>query len=205
MTYMVADLEKKLLLIKETYPDAGKFKLYSLFVAKIASMLQRVIAAKIFLRRCNKIGKLVTVKGRPLIKNEGTILIGERVAIWSVFDRTKLFVHPKACLKIGNESRINGVHVSVKHSVTIGDRVRIGPYTLIMDSDFHDVSDHMKEGKSGAVKISNDVWIASRVIILKGVSIGKGARIAAGSVVTHDVPDHTLVAGVPAKVIKRLD
>lgn len=201
---MVADLEKKLLLIKENYPEAGKLKLYSIFIARIASMAQRLIAAKIFLRKCTKIGKLVTTKGRPLIKNEGAIIIGDRVAIWSVFDRTKFFVHPKACLRIGAQSRINGVHISVKHSVTIGDRVRIGPYTLIMDSDFHDVNDHLKEGKSGSVKIENDVWIASRAIILKGVTIGKGARIAAGSVVTHDVPEHTLVGGVPAKLIKRL-
>jgi maltose O-acetyltransferase len=52
------------------------------------------------------------------------------------------------------------------------------------------------------VCIKDDVWIGSRVTIMPGVTVGVGAIIAAGAVVTHDVPDYTIVGGVPAKVIK---
>ena len=53
------------------------------------------------------------------------------------------------------------------------------------------------------VIIGNDVWIGDRVMILPGVHIGDGSIIAAGAVVTHDVPEYSIVAGVPAKVIKK--
>ncbi|GAB4461186.1 MAG: hypothetical protein OHK0029_26110 [Armatimonadaceae bacterium] len=81
----------------------------------------------------------------------------------------------------------------------------IGNYTLIMDGDFHDLQDINKPGKVEPVIIEDNVWIASRVTILKGVHIGTGAVVAAGAVVTKNVPARTLVAGVPAKVIRSLD
>jgi acetyltransferase-like isoleucine patch superfamily enzyme len=195
---------KKLQRIRDDYPEAGAIKVYYLFMLKIISIVSRIVLARVYLVSCTKVGSLVTTRGKPLVDNRGTIIISNRVAIWSVFDRTKFFVHPRASLTIGPYSRINGVHISVRQSVTIGKRVRIGPYTLIMDSDFHDVYNRSKEGKVNPVVISDDVWIASRAIILKGVTIGRGSMIAAGSVVTRDVPEYSLVGGVPAKVIRRL-
>ena len=73
-----------------------------------------------------------------------------------------------------------------------------------MDSDFHDIQEHSSEGKSAPIIIHDNVWIASRAMILKGVTIGEGAVISAGAVVTKDVPPYTMVGGVPAKVIKEL-
>lgn len=58
-------------------------------------------------------------------------------------------------------------------------------------------------GEKKGITIGNDVWIGLNVVILNGVKIGNGATIAAGAVVTHDVPDYCVVAGVPAKIIKR--
>lgn len=201
---LMKDLKKKLARFRDEYPEANSLTIYFLFFFKLTSILRRLISAKFYLWSCNSIGRFVTTRGKPKVSNKGLILIGDRVAIWSVFDRTKFFVHPKAVLSIGAYSRINGVHISVKQSVTIGKRVRIGPYTLIMDSDFHDSYDRSKEGKVKPVTIEDDVWIASRVIILKGVTIGAGSMIAAGSVITHDIPGKAVAAGVPAKVIKYL-
>lgn len=73
-----------------------------------------------------------------------------------------------------------------------------------MDSDFHDLNNHFADGASKAIVISDDVWIATRSTILKGVTIGKGSVVATGSIVTRDVPDYSVVAGIPAKVIKKL-
>ncbi len=139
-----------------------------------------------------------------MIKSKGSITLGDQVAIWSVFEKTKLLVHPGAQLQVGDFSRLNGVHISVKESVTIGKDVRIGPYTLIMDSDFHDIQYHDIPGKSFPIAIEDNVWIASKAIILKGVKIGEGAIVSAGAVVTKDVEPYTLVGGVPAKVIKKI-
>jgi acetyltransferase-like isoleucine patch superfamily enzyme len=97
------------------------------------------------------------------------------------------------------------VLVTAGGGVTIGDRVLIGYRTQILSSN------HVIDGKkpifySGHVKkpvvIENDVWIGASCIILPGTRIGEGAVIAAGSVVTKDVPAFAIVGGVPAKVIR---
>ena len=195
---------KKLRDINDHHPKSGLIKRLYLFATKLSTIAARLMLAKLYLSSCTKVGHWVTTRHKPLISNKGKLIIGDRVAIWSVFERTKFFVHPGALLRIGSYSRINGVHISVRSSVTIGKRVRIGPYTLIMDSDFHDTSDRSRDGKVKPVVICDDAWIASRAIILKGVTIGRGAMVAAGSVVTHDVPDNALVAGVPARIIRQL-
>ena len=71
----------------------------------------------------------------------------------------------------------------------------------LTDYDYHSLS--MNTPKSKPIIIQDDVWIGRRAIILKGVTIGEGAVVAAGSIVTKDVPPHTLVAGNPAKIIKK--
>jgi len=83
--------------------------------------------------------------------------------------------------------------------ITIGDDCVISHDFTAMDFDGHKLSG--ANPKTG-IKIGNCVWIGTRVTVLKGVSIGDGAVIAAGSVVNKDVPPYTLVAGVPAKVIR---
>jgi maltose O-acetyltransferase len=150
-------------------------------------------------------GRMVSVQGKPFIRNKGKIILGNRVRIWSIFQQVKLSVRRGGILVVGNNSRINGVHIAVKREVRIGNNVRIAPYVLIMDSDFHDVNNHFsEEGKTDAVIIHDNVWIATKATILKGVTIGEGAVIGACSLVIKDVPPYTVVGGVPAKVIKNL-
>jgi acetyltransferase-like isoleucine patch superfamily enzyme len=157
-----------------------------------------------YLRSAEK-GKMVSVQGKPFIRNKGKIIFGDRVRIWSIFQQVKLSVRRGGILVVGNNSRINGVHIAVKKEVRIGNNVRIAPYVLIMDSDFHDVNNHFsEEGKTDAVIIHDNVWIATKATILKGVTIGEGAVIGACSLVIKDVPPYTVVGGVPAKVIKNL-
>src|SRR5690606_1472373 len=108
-------------------------------------------------------------------------------------------------LIVGKNSRLNGVHIDARHLVSIGENVRIAPYTIILDSDFHDVKDHFSDGPAYPVYIEDNVWIATRATILKGVRIGEGSVVAAGAVVTKDIPPYSIAAGIPAKVIKRID
>ncbi|MFH1868824.1 MAG: acyltransferase [Candidatus Omnitrophota bacterium] len=99
-----------------------------------------------------------------------------------------------------------GYHTFIfaSESITIGEDCLIAPFVYIVDSD-HGIS---KTGKineqpntTAPVRIGDDVWVASGAKILKGVTIGKGAVIAANAVVTGDVPEYTIIGGIPAKVI----
>lgn len=165
----------------------------------------KLLMAKWYLRSFKRIGKFPSVNGIPQIKNGGEVFLGDRVRIWSVFNQAKILVRKGGTLIVGHNSRINGAHIGVRHKVVIGNNVRIAPYTIILDSDFHEIGNHFSEdGKSGPVIIKDNVWLATRCMILKGVTIGENSVVAAGAVVTKDVPDNCVVAGVPAKVIKMI-
>ncbi len=91
-------------------------------------------------------------------------------------------------------------------TVNIGNNVMIGPnvdiYTVNHPMTAQGRRDYL--GKGSPVTIGNDVWIAGKVTITPGVSIGNNVVVAAGAVVTSNIPDNVLVGGVPAKVIKKL-
>ena len=174
-----------------------------MIVATIAGGL-RVLQAYYYLRKCNKLGSLPSINGKPMIKNRGEINIGNDVRIWSNIERTKLLSGKNGVLILGHNCRINGVHIAAQNRIEIGENCRIGPYTLIMDSNFHDADDHFMDVYGDPIIIEDNVWITSKVIILKGITIGKGSVVAAGSVVTKDVPPYTMVGGVPAKSIRKM-
>jgi len=108
-----------------------------------------------------------------------------------------------AKMELGSGFFNSNVKIRCKKSIKIGENVAISHDVTIMDSDAHNISyDGYQMTKP--IIIGDNVWIGSRAMIMKGVSIGDGAIIAAGSVVTKDVPDNSLVAGVPAQVIKKI-
>ncbi|TAH27771.1 MAG: acyltransferase [Cytophagales bacterium] len=147
---------------------------------------------------------MVSVNGFPKLNIRGETIIGNHVRIWSAIEKSKIFVKSGAKLKVGDNTRINGAHISVSQEVIIGNNVRISPYVLIMDDDFHDIKQHFAEGKKAKIVIEDNVWLASKCSVLKGVTIGEGAVVATGAVVTKDVAPFTLVAGIPAKMIKKI-
>lgn len=109
-------------------------------------------------------------------------------------------VGPNAKLTLGEGSYMNnGAQLFCADSIYIGDGTFIAQNVDIRDTDSHTL---IGSPKTAPVYIGNHVWIGTKSIILKGVTIGDGAVIAAGSVVTHDVPPRTLVAGVPARIIR---
>jgi len=164
----------------------------------------RILIARFYLRNCNKVGRFVSVNKKPIIINDGTIELNDEVRVWSSIVRTKLYTGKNGKLVVGKNSRLNGVHIDSRLSIQIGENVRIAPYTIILDSDFHDLKDHFADGESKPVIIEDNVWLATRCTILKGVRIGKGSVVAAGAVVTKDVPANCVVAGVPARIIKKI-
>jgi maltose O-acetyltransferase len=123
-------------------------------------------------------------------------------------------VFENAELKIGNNVSIgHNTMFNVKQSITIGNDVAIGGEVMFFDNPNHliDIEDPaerlilpINKEDCSPIKVGDGAWISTRCIILKGVSIGKGAVIGINSTVVDDVPEYTLVAGCPAKFIKKL-
>lgn len=110
-----------------------------------------------------------------------------------------IHIASKAKLELKTGYLNTGSSIKCKSNIYIGNNVVIGHDVIIRDNDAHLLS---REMDTDPIKIEDNVWIGARAIILKGVTIGEGAIIGAGAVVTHDVPAHSLVVGVPAKVKK---
>jgi maltose O-acetyltransferase len=113
-------------------------------------------------------------------------------------------------VRIGSNSTLNDyVHLWGGGSITIGDDCLVAAHTVIT-SQTHDVEAiakgllYRETNFAHPVTIANNVWVGSHATILPGVSIGDGAIIGAGAVVTRDVPSHSVAAGVPARVIRKL-
>lgn len=109
-------------------------------------------------------------------------------------------------LRIGDNSGV-GLRCELNGPVTIGNDVMMGPETIIYTQNhkFSDTERPMRlQGFESTedVVIEDDVWIGRRVMIMPGVRIGKGSVIAAGAVVTKDVPPYSVAGGVPAKILK---
>lgn len=114
---------------------------------------------------------------------------------------------------IGNNCNIGGqAHITAINRIVIGNNVLMGTKVLITDNAHGEFTAEQLDiapferplYSKGAVIIDDNVWIGEKASIMPGVHIGKGAIVAANSVVTHDVPPYSMVAGVPAKVIKQL-
>ena len=108
---------------------------------------------------------------------------------------------------IGDHTRI-GLHNTIIGPVDIGNHVNLaqGITVTALNHNFSDTNKRIDEQgvSTNPVTIEDDVWIGANAVILPGVTIGEHCVVAAGAVVTKDVPPHSLVAGVPAKVIKSI-
>ncbi len=109
---------------------------------------------------------------------------------------------------IGDHTRI-GIHNTIIGPVTIGDHVNLaqGITVTALNHNFSDTTKRIDEQSISTkhVTIEDDVWIGANAVILPGVTIGQHAVVAAGAVVTTDVPANTVVGGVPARIIKKID
>ena len=167
---------------------------------------KQILWARFSLRKCTEVGAFPRLDGKVHVHNNGRMVIGEKVRIRGSHVPVELATYSTGELIIGDRTGINGgTSICAEQSVVIGKNCLIGNYTLIMDTDFHVAGDYTKAPEAAPIRIGDNVWIAAHVTILKGVTIGEGAVVSAGSVVAMDVPPYTLVGGVPARAIRRLD
>ena len=127
-------------------------------------------------------------------------LLGIKIGKGSTIHTKARFYDPRN-ISVGEDSIIGeSVVLDGRDLLTIGNHVDIASEVMIYNSE-HDVNDESFVATNSPVKIEDYVFIGPRVIVLAGVTIGRGAVIAAGAVVTKDVSDSTIVAGVPAQPI----
>jgi maltose O-acetyltransferase len=125
--------------------------------------------------------------------------IGPNVWLRTELGPVHIVAFENARMTLGPEAFLNGAHLSAKRSVTLGRRAWVGPGSRVFDSDQHDFDAERPE-ISAPVVIGDYAWVASDVTVLRGVTIGEHSVIGARSLVTRDIPPHSLAFGTPATV-----
>ena len=155
-------------------------------------------------RKFDRSGYIVVSGGWPIPKvvKKGGKLFAQNCQFYS---GVRLEIGESGTLVIGNGTYLNrNTLIVCEERVEIGKNCKIAWDVIIMDSDLHPINDSSPIVNK-PVRIEDDVWIGCRSIVLKGVTIGRGAVIAAGSVVTKDIPPGTIYGGSPAKLIAALN
>ena len=178
----------------------------------------------LFVKRLGvQIGQNVSFLGMPIVSMapNSQIRLGDRVSLCSVSEFTALGVNhpvvlrtlrPNAKIEIGDDTGISGASICAASKIQIGKQCLFGANVIVVDNDFHAIEPKNRRSNTNSVDISaspvtiaDNVFIGSGSIILKGISIGKNSVIGAGSVVTKDVPENVIVAGNPARILRKLD
>ncbi len=178
------------------------------FAKKGVSFVTATARSRYLLREVNHLGIGVRILDlAPKIKNlGGQIIIGDDVIFDAKVTPIYLEVERDAVLNIGSNTYVNdGVWFGCTGRITIGARALIGPGVRIFDNSYHGIYQRRSLPAPRPVTIEDDVWIATNSIILAGVTIGRGAIVGANSVVSHDVPAYSIVAGNPARQINVID
>ena len=197
--------------------NAGRYARAAIF-ERIACLLfqwPRILKYRI-LSSCQNVHGSPRLSQPAILSGEGAISFGKNVCI-GVYNSPGFFTGVSYIearthfseIQFGRDVWSNNdlVIISEGPGVYIGDGVLIGAGVHIYDSDFHALAvQERRKGRPamGAVRIGRNVFIGDRVIILKGVNVGDDSVIAAGAVVTRDVPSSSIVAGVPAKFVKQI-
>jgi len=207
---------------------AIKFTNLLLILSEKVFQILRGAFKRIFLKQCHGIfflGRKATLKHKNKIKLGRSVFIGDFVEInalskdgvnignnvslhrGTIIDCTGGIRDIGEGIEIGNSVGFSpNCYIQVRGRVRIGDNVIFGPNAKVF-SENHNFNDPTKtineqgETRKG-VEIYSGVWVGTSAIILDGVTVGKNSIIAAGSVVNKDVPENSIVGGIPAKVIK---
>jgi acetyltransferase-like isoleucine patch superfamily enzyme len=116
----------------------------------------------------------------------------------------RIQIGPGARVEIGDYTSINhGVEIHSKVRVIIGPNMLIAWNVTIMDTDYHGIGTNPPEHKPTILE--EGAWLGQYSAILKGITVGRGAIVSAGSVVVKDVPPFTIVGGMPARVLREIE
>jgi acetyltransferase-like isoleucine patch superfamily enzyme len=165
-----------------------------------AAAVRQGAKARWSLRRAASVGRRAMVLGSPVV-DATDLEIGDDFKIWSGHRLT--MVSGWGRLRIGDRCFLNsGTVLIAVQEIVVGDDVAMANEVLVVDSNSHGV-----EGRphvQAPIHIGDGTWLGNRAMVMPGVTIGKRVLVAAGAVVTRDVPDDVLVAGNPARVVRAL-
>jgi len=188
---------------------------YQLISTSFRTLTRVLIWTPLLKGRLNQVGRHLNLYGGlPFISGPIKIIIGDncRVSGQSTFTGRSC-AKTAPTLTLGNNIDIGWMTtIAVGSNIEIGDNVRIAGRTLLAGYPGHPVDPQARaaglpetEQQVGDIILECDVWLATGVSVMAGVRIGKGTIVAAGSVVTHDLPAMVLAGGIPAKVIRPLN
>ena len=190
------------LYMRVKHPRSASLHVYNYSLINVAK------SAKLILDEKSHLGINVLNLNRDKVQ-PCTLWLGDnsRMEVHGHFDMYEgaaIVIYDGGHLEVGNNSYMNMSLIQCANHITIGDNCAIAADVLIQDTDFHPIinEDGKENPISKPIHIGNHVWICTKSIILNGVNIGDGAIVAAGAVVTKDVPTGCVVAGNPAKVVK---
>ena len=167
-----------------------------------------VLRARWYLRNATSLGERVRLWGRPIVRNHGSLVIGQRACLVSGGLPIQLTTERDGKLEIGARTFMNyGCSIIATKLISIGPNCKLGMEVLMMDNDFHQI-DPVERGvrpASAPIVLEENVWLGARVIVVSGVTIGADSVVAAGSVVTRDIAPRSFAAGQPARVIRSVD
>ena len=172
-----------------------------------------------------KYGSNMRVYNSIYLSIHGTVSIGDDLVFTSGAGFNSISRNIKGMIKtykdayltIGNNVGIGGANIFARKRINIGNNVKIGGDCIIIDSDSHSLDyverrnehlhlkAHDKNIGMAPVNICDDVWLGARCVVLKGVTIGARSIIAAGSMVTKDIPADVIAGGNPCKVIRKIN
>jgi acetyltransferase-like isoleucine patch superfamily enzyme len=177
-------------------------------------LISKIYYAPLLRRQARSVGTgLVLYEDIPKIFGNLRIELGERVTLSGSQVWFACGDESEKLLKVGNDSYIGfAAEIFSGNEVVIGDHVLIANHVLINGYDGHPLDPVARaagekpgEDGFGPIRIGDYAWIGSKAIILKNVTIGRGAVVASGAVVTKDVPELTVVAGNPAREVRTIE
>lgn len=185
-------------------------------VRSVWHLLRRIVIVEPFFRgSCTRVGRnLRTGIFLPWISGSGEIILGDNCNIVGKFDVAfAARFSDRPTLRIGSNTGIGHLcSFVVAKRITIGDYCHIAGGTRIFDSSGHPLDPAQRKANRPPssddvrpVTIGDNVWIGAHSVIFPGVTVGDNSVVATGSVVTGDVPPNTMVAGYPARMVRRFD
>jgi acetyltransferase-like isoleucine patch superfamily enzyme len=173
-----------------------------MFGERLQVMADRVRAVGLRLRGA-AVGPRNRIGGMCVIRRPWCLSTGERVQFEHQVHVKA--THDTAVISLGREVFVGfNTEFDISSQLSVGDHVLIAPGCFITDHSHKHGADDLiaaQGSESCRVRLEDDVWLGARVVVLQGVTIGRGAIVAAGAVVNADVPAMAIVAGIPARVI----
>jgi maltose O-acetyltransferase len=154
-------------------------------------------------------GRNFQTNGRLVIKGPGRVVFGDDVNAWAHAEKNVLITYtPESYITIGSGTRLNGAGIMAYTHVEIAPCCILGS-TLVFDSDFHPLDPATRHDPDAPVTcapiyVEENAWLAGQSAVLKGVTVGRNSVVGFRAVVSEDVPPDVVVAGNPARIVKKL-